>query len=184
MWYSWRINAFLSQPVSQTFHELLKWWTQSESKASGQNKGLNVSEILLPENRDVAARACPSDPWGAQKAELTTDQITSPACTHSKTGQELKKGILRFDKTMHGIIIFLLRTVWLWSGTLHRLYQTLPSHTALAMLLRHLASTSSFLNPNLSYFLNLRNLHFKHEEYCHGNFMPFCNDDGCILYSL
>lgn len=109
MWYSWRINALLSQPVSQTFHEWLKWWTQSESKASGQNKGLNVGEILLPENRDVAAGACPSDPrgfrkqsWPQTKSLLQLAYTISRAC---KTGQELKSGILRFDKPCMGLSV-------------------------------------------------------------------------------
>lgn len=116
-------------------------------KLQDRIRGLNVGQILLPKNRDVAAGICPSDPQGAEKAELITDQITSAHTLPRgcKTGQELKSGTLRKEKNKCRTIRFLLRTVSFWSGTLYRLYQTLPSHTGPAMLWDTLLPLAVFL---------------------------------------
>lgn len=160
MWYSRGINAMLPQSVNQTCHGWLNWWTQSEPKASGQNKGMHSGEILLFEGRDVAAEISSWDPQGAQKAWLTTDQIIFPAHTHKiracKIGQALKSDLLGNDKNgliKRRTIGVLIRPVFLWSGTLHCLPDIPKGHNS--------CNTERYLVP-LAVFLTHctpRNLH-------------------------
>lgn len=114
-----------------------------------QNKDLNVSEIRLSGNKSYGCRnlSLRSSEGSESIADHRPNHFSSSHTQYQGPGQELKAGTLRNAKTRtkRRTIRFLFRTVSLWSGTLHGLYQILPSHTALAMLSDTLLPLAVFL---------------------------------------
>jgi len=114
--------------------------------------------------------------WPQTKSLLQLIRSISRTC---KIGQALKSGLLGNDKNgliKSKTIRVLVRPVFLWFGTLHWLYQTLPRDRILVTLWDTLPPLAVFLtNGTCTY------LHSQAWRMLSWSFYPILHDDACFL---